>query len=262
MSYLLSLARKAVPLSIKKKVHKLRNLIPKKVAQDWTLKSGIRIKVASSSDWVIYNDIFVDQEYDLPILKTLRSAPSDRSLYVLDIGANVGFFTLRFLHLLRQRESLPFNPQITLVEGSPTVASELRERLLFENNLVAQVRIVHGLVGERFGSARISKNDFHAANSMFFDKTADYVNVNFVNLDMLFEADDVIDLLKCDIEGAELLFVENYPELLRRCSRLVFELHHDRCDTQKCARILADLGFINQTTLRETPTFSVCHFSK
>lgn len=262
MSTLYSIIKRKVPLRIKKSFHKLRKLVPSKLDLNWALKSGLTIKVASNSDWVIYNDIFVDGEYDSTIQATLQSTPTDRRLNILDIGANVGFFTLRFVDLLRQSARSDQPLQITLVEGSPKVFAELSRRLLSDNNLAQEVRIVNGLVGERNGCAKISEGDFHAMNSMFFDQTADTVNVDFVNLDTLFDADEVIDLLKCDIEGAELLFIENYRDLLRRSKKAVFELHHDRCDTERCRKILADIGFPNQQLLRATPTFSVYYFAK
>jgi FkbM family methyltransferase len=251
------MAKKAIPLQIKER---LRKLIPSRTDFNWTVKSGVKVRVASHSDWIIYNDIFVDGEYDLPIRSVLRSAPMDRPVNVLDIGANVGLFTLRFVDLLRRVSvgGMPF--RITLVEGSPKVAAELSRRLVDENGLVEGVRVVHGLVGERAGAAKIAEYDFHAMNSIFFDRTADCAEVNFVDLDTLFGPDEAVDLLKCDIEGAELRFIENYPNLLRRTRAAVFELHHDKCDAERCRRLLSDAGLSDQRILRETTTFSVWHF--
>lgn len=262
MSGLYSTAKKLIPRPVKRRLLKLRSQISEKEDFSWTVKSGLKIQVASKSDWVIYNDIFVDGEYDFTIKEALGLAVMDRNLTVLDLGANVGFFTLRFLDLLRQSDKKELGCRITLVEGSPAVASELRRRLLSDNGLTEKVEIVHGLVGKRTGTARISERDFHAMNSIYFDQNADTVSVDFVNLDTLFPSDAAIDLLKCDIEGAEQHFIENYPELLQRTRIAVFELHHDKCDTDRCMSILRDLGFTNQLVLRETPTFSVCHFSR
>ena len=66
----------------------------------------------------------------------------------------------------------------------------------------------------------------------------------------------VQSLLKCDIAGAELLFLENYEDLLGKVRNAVFELHHEQCDTNKCRKILLKSGF-RETVLRATPTFSV-----
>jgi hypothetical protein len=99
-------------------------------------------------------------------------------------------------------------------------------------------------------------------NSLYFDDNAETVSVDFVNLNSLVGPDQVIDLLKCDIEGAEQRFIENYNGLLERTRTAVFELHHEKCDTIKCMKILRALGLSEQRVVRETPTFSVCHFSR
>jgi len=262
MTRLYDIVRKLIPRPVKRRLLRLRSLISEKQDFGWTLKSGLKVNVKSKSDWVIYNDIFLDGEYDLPIKEALRAKGMDRSMTVLDLGANVGFFTLRFLDLLRQSDPTALSCRIILVEGSPKVVSDLRSRLLTDNGLKEEIRIVHGLVGERHGSARISEGDFHAMNSIYFNHQAETVSVDFVNLDTLFRPDETIDLLKCDIEGAELTFIENYKELLKRSRVAVFELHHDKCDTERCMQLLRDVGFNKQTILRVTPTFSVCHFAR
>jgi hypothetical protein len=122
MSGLYSTAKKLIPRPVKRRLLKLRSQISEKEDFSWTVKSGLKIQVASKSDWVIYNDIFVDGEYDFTIKEALGLAVMDRNLTVLDLGANVGFFTLRFLDLLRQSDKKELGCRITLVEGSPAVA--------------------------------------------------------------------------------------------------------------------------------------------
>ena len=80
--------------------------------------------------------------------------------------------------------------------------------------------------------------------------------MQFIDLDLLMRNVGEIDLLKCDIEGAELLFLENYESLLGRVRTAVFEFHHEMCDTGKCRDILRRNGF-HETVLRTTATFSV-----
>jgi hypothetical protein len=93
------------------------------------------------------------------------------------------------------------------------------------------------------------------------DIPAGGVNVAFVDVDALIKDKFEIDLLKCDIEGAELMFIENYGDLLRRVRTAVLELHHHQCDTKRCVRLLESLGF-RQTILRFNDSFSVCLFSR
>ena len=262
MGSLYDIAKRAVPLSIKKRAHKLRKLTAKRPEFKWTVKSGVTVRVAGDSDWVIYNDIFVEGEYDEPIRAALAAAPEGRELRVLDVGANVGFFTLRLFDLLRRGGKGAARASVVLIEGSPKVAAELERRVLGDNSLGDSVRVVKGLAGERSGRARIAENDFHAMNSIFFDRTADFVEVEFVDLEGLVGAGDEIDLLKCDIEGAELRLLENYPGLLRRTRSAVFELHHERCDTERCRQLLSEAGLTDQMPLREESAFSVWHFRR
>jgi hypothetical protein len=67
----------------------------------------------------------------------------------------------------------------------------------------------------------------------------------------------VVHLLKCDIEGSELTFLETYRPQLAVVRSIVIELHHDRCDTERCMEILEGAGFCNRRMLREAPTFAV-----
>jgi FkbM family methyltransferase len=250
-------AKKFVPLPLKKILLKIRAVRFLRYQLGWTVRSGIKIEVTNDSEWVIYNDIFVDGEYDLSIQQALLSERR-RPLNVIDLGANVGFFTLRYIDLLRRSGGDP--SRMVLVEGAPVVAAELRRRLFELNDGLTGIRVVEGLVGDRAGTAKIAQHNFHAMNSLFFSDTADSVVAAFVDLDTLIDADDEIDLLKCDIEGAELRFIENYPGLLGRTRAAVFELHHDRCDTERCRALLAEAGLRDQRLLRKTTDFSVWHF--
>ena len=73
---------------------------------------------------------------------------------------------------------------------------------------------------------------------------------------------DRVDLLKCDIEGAEELFLRNYPELLRRMHRAVFEFHHAQCDVPHCRDLLAQAGLLQERIVREFGQCSVEFFAR
>ena len=60
-----------------------------------TLPSGVRVEIGSPSDWFVYNEVFVDGEYDA-VLDALIASPAPSPI-VLDLGANVGLFTLRLM---------------------------------------------------------------------------------------------------------------------------------------------------------------------
>src|ERR1700683_4924652 len=62
---------------------------------EYTLQSGIVLKVASKGEWWTYNDIFVNHEYDFSIQEALKSHSPVHPFTILDLGANVGYFSLR-----------------------------------------------------------------------------------------------------------------------------------------------------------------------
>jgi FkbM family methyltransferase len=225
-----------------------------------TLNSGLTVKVASKGEWWAYNEIFVNGEYDVPI-QTALGASSALPLVVLDLGANVGYFSFRVVDRIRQQHLDHVRPDITMVEGSPETFRTLEERVRSQRFAAASVRVFSGLVGERTGSAVIRESAVHVKSSIVDVPAGGGVNVAFVDVSTLMQGKSAIDLLKCDIEGAELIFIQNYADLLRKVKYAVFELHHNLCDTEKCLRMLADLGF-KQTILRATSACSVSFHSR
>jgi FkbM family methyltransferase len=226
-----------------------------------TLPSGLIVKIASKGEWWVYNDIFVDGEYDVPIHMALEDRSPVRPFIVLDLGANVGYFALRVLDLIGHKQQENFDPDITMVEGSPRTFLELEKRIRSQRQLAVGVHTVHGLVGQPRGSGVIQESAIDVKNTIVDVPAGHGVRVDFVDLDSLMADKSEIDLLKCDIEGAELLFIQNYVGLLRKVKYAVFELHHDQCDTKGCVRALEDLGF-HQTILRTNSSFSVSLFSR
>ena len=92
---------------------------------EWTLPSGLKVTIASWAEWVTYNDIFVDGEYDVPIHHAVQHAGAGD--VVLDVGGNVGYFALRFADLWTRERKDAF--KIIGVEGSPHTYPRLLERL-------------------------------------------------------------------------------------------------------------------------------------
>ena len=69
-------------------------------------------------------------------------------------------------------------------------------------------------------------------------------------------------LLKCDIEGSELQFVENYPGVLAKTRWVVMEMHHDLCDVPRCRQLLRDSGFTSHLVTSTYKNISVELFGR
>ncbi len=251
---------KSIQLRIRDRYWRIKSRLLYQSLYEWmklenTLRTGITLQVSSHGEWWIYNDIFVNGEYDAPILQALEKCSPLRPLTVLDLGANVGFFTLRVIDLVRQARP-GCRVEVTMVEASPSVFAELERRLKAQALPEVNLRMVQGLVGKRTGSASLQESAIHVKNTIMHGKSLHSHSVPFIDVNLLMDQIGEIDLMKCDIEGAELLFLENYEDLLSKVKNAVFELHHEMCDTEKCRRILFSNGF-RETVLRTTPAFSV-----
>ncbi len=233
------------------------------------LRSGLIVEIENQGEWDCYDEIFLKGEYDLPIKQAL-STKHQGTFKCVDLGANVGFFSMRVTDLILQNKNLEISLQINLIEGSPTVYSQLLSRLA-KINLPDRYhwQIFHGLVGVREGKEKIFESDKYPVANSIFKRTSKYddlpvrsIEVPYIDLTFLENENSEIDLLKCDVEGAELLFIENYPNLLSQVKYAVFELHYDDCDVQRCLDVLKEIGFINQIKLRDGAITCLYLFSK
>jgi FkbM family methyltransferase len=227
----------------------------------WTLSTGSCAEVRSRGDWVLYNDIFVDGEYDEPLVEALAAAPPGVPFTILDLGANVGFFALRALHRVRRSAAADRPVRIVCVEGNPRIFAELRQRLGSTHDPASQVTTALGLVGDRAGRARISDRAFHPMSRIVGDRERG-VWVDFVDLERLLPPPAAISLLKCDIEGSELHFLRTYPDLLQRVQSAVLELHPGLCDVDECTKLLDRAGLRPRKELRRSPSFTLQWFTR
>lgn len=228
----------------------------------YTLPSGVQLKIANRAEWCAFTDIFVGGLYDEAIRQALESASSTCPLFLLDLGANVGFFALRFLDLALLH---PWHAQspitLCMVEPSPTVMLELKARMTQPATANVTLQFVMGLVGQRRGSALLYESSFHIGNSLIPDRYKKEHLVSFVDLDELTQSAEVVSLLKCNIEGAELAFLETYPALLEKVNVGAMELHVQDCDTVRCRELLSQSGFALNFS-RQTPYFQDVWFRR
>jgi FkbM family methyltransferase len=215
----------------------------------WDLTSGLKTRVSNYADWIIYNEIFVRGEYDRALAIALDSAADTAPINIVDIGANVGFFTLRAAERLRQTETREFS--VIAVEANPRCATEFRERIFTENGLSDRVVLAEGLVGERTGAAMLYEDSLTQRGSFRG------VKVTYLDLSSLLSSMPSIDLFKCDIEGAEQRLLENYPDVFRKVKVAIFELHANLCDVGRCRELLTEYGFTHGETLRNTHPYSI-----
>jgi FkbM family methyltransferase len=231
-----------------------------------TSHSGITLRVRSEGDWDVLREIFIDRDYDGPIQAALDAVSPGRPLRILDLGANTGFFALRCVDLHR-RAQLSSPLDIIAVEGAPSAFAELQRRVVGLSGTGVTLSIRKGLVGRRSGMAKIYTSPFlpnlngvvpragKTSHNLLLGRHAE--DSQYLDLSNLVPGTGSIDLIKCDIEGSELEFLQNYSDLLRRTRLLVIEFHPLRCDINLCRELLESYGFTHERTIADHPTHSL-----
>ena len=252
---LLNVARHVVPTALRPR---LRRLLLPLSPLNFSRPSGVQLRIANDTDWAVYTEVFRKAEYDSAIDRAV-ALPDAEHLCIVDLGANVGFFTLRVIDRLGILETRSRDVRIIAVEASPRRVADFRSRVVDTNGLGEHVRVFGGLVGDRLGSAPLFEGPSHGDSSLFSRRespTAGEV-LAFVDLSALLASEPAIHLLKCDIEGAELQFLRTYGDLLMKTRVAVFEFHDELCDTAACRRLLRDYGFGHETVVRRTGPYEI-----
>lgn len=225
----------------------------KRMKLAYKLPTDISVKVSSFADWSIYNDIFVAGEYDSSIRQILRVGSGP--VRILDLGANVGLFIKRVLHL-RRSEAPNVAVELICVEGAPSTYALLQQQIP-ELRSGEKVNLLQGLAGRKSGEAILATNPFHAMTGLARHPKMAGVAVRFIDLNEATRHWPRIDLLKCDIEGAEQLVLENYQDLLGKVDFAVFEFHLDRVNRQQCLDLAVSAGLTRREVHHENEYISV-----
>ncbi|HKP72261.1 MAG TPA: FkbM family methyltransferase [Pyrinomonadaceae bacterium] len=180
---------------------------------------------------------------------------------VLDIGANIGYYTLILAELVGA------TGKVYAFEPEPTNFELLRRNV--ELNGYKNVVLVRKATSNKNGSLRLYLCEDNKAMHRVYESHYcgdGYVEIEAVRLDDYFAGrDERIDFIKIDIEGAEYAALEGMQTLLRKNSRakLVTEytplaIKEFGVEPQEYLRLLKDFGFefqrIDETNNRVEPT--------
>lgn len=170
---------------------------------------------------------------EAPLTKFLI-ATVQRGQTVVDVGANIGYFTI-LLGLLVGDQGHVF-----AYEANPHLLSILQENTGI-NSTGAQTELIPHAVAAAVGTAKLYRSMRYHGNSSLFPPSKTYfhnfggdetevLTVPTEPLDHLLARTDQIDLIKIDIEGGEHQAFWGMTELLRRgaVGTIVFELNRLR----------------------------------
>ncbi len=130
---------------------------------------------------------------------------------VLDIGANIGYYTLMFSKLVGP------NGKIYAFEPDPENFAILKENIA--SNKIANVIAEQKAVSDKSGPIRLFKAKANLADHRIYDPgdKRDTVDIQSVSIDDYFNGmNEEIDFIKMDIEGAEGGALKGMEQLLKR----------------------------------------------
>ncbi len=192
----------------------------------------------------LYKEIFIDRVYEQH--PSFRVCPG---WCVFDVGANIGIFTLKAACQHRVAQIYAFEPD-------PETFVRLLNNL--QSNLLANVVAMQKAVGKAPGMARFIRGP---ASPMGHLGTAagqpigSDLSVDVVSLASVIQQEQipVVNLLKLDVEGAEVDALQGAEPVLDRIERIVMEYHHADL-LEECERILTRYHF--RKVLQVPPSYA------
>lgn len=177
----------------------------------------ISVREGSGSDEIIIREIFEENVYRMHDNFFVEEG------VVLDVGANIGVFTLNVL-LRAKNNCKPVT--IYAIEPEPHNLELLRKNLdqnawLYD---AGRVVIVTSAISDKHGSAYIPDN--HGGSSIAYGDSSNKPNIETITLDEFFETYDIdkVSFAKFDIEGSEIpVLLSASDENLDKIRRIALE---------------------------------------
>jgi len=133
---------------------------------------------------------------------------------VIDVGANIGFFTLIFSTIVGR------TGKVYAIEPHPRIYKYLQGNL--DLNSVENVRTFNLALGSKSGTVKFSDRKGDDRNSVI--TTGAGITVPQKSLDQLGIEDESIALLKIDVEGYEKFVIEGAGQILKNVRCIYFEV--------------------------------------
>ena len=178
------------------------------------LESGYWAHLLEKDSYDSFSEIFIKQEY-------LEFIPDEPISRILDIGAHYGYFSL----WLQSR-----HPEIELsslmIEPSPSCARSLHN-LANQEILDGRFSYLQRAIGLPDSESSPFYDRPHMAGSRYsLSQSEKAIQVqNLSEADLVEKLEAPYDLIKCDIEGSEWEFLNNFQNLIKESKYLLLEWH-------------------------------------
>jgi len=206
---------------------------------------------AASAELDTYRAVFSEPEYDL------RGQGPEAGEAILDVGANVGLFTIRYSRMFPKAEVYSFEP-------NPGVYKRLLRNI--EANGLTNVVAINAAVCDSAGIRPFFVGRVTVTGSMIQNRdraTEPAFYTEVVNLDAFCKARSIasIALLKIDVEGAEMEVLRGAQNALQVTRALMIECHSDEL-AASVGHFLAARGFAATFRSIHWEGLSVVHFGR
>lgn len=180
---------------------------------EFVLRSGNRIGFDGEPPWQIFQEIWRYHAYTPSETRHLQPRT------ILDIGANIGFFSLYAIERWR-------GARLVAIEPEPGNFKRLEQNLC--STRAQNVRCVQCAAAGQSGTEQLFLRQEAGWHSLYGEDTSNALTVNTLSLDDIFEryALTRIDFLKIDCEGAEYAILgAAEPMLCEKVGFVAMEYH-------------------------------------
>jgi FkbM family methyltransferase len=178
--------------------------------------------------------------YEVKVKQWITSELKEGMIF-FDIGANVGYYTL-----LGSR-CVGSSGRVVALEPNPIVAAILRRNTHI--NSMKNVEIVQGAASRACGNVRLGRAGSSSyASGLYCENPVDWIEVRGYSLDALASELQIpaVDLVKLDVEGAEVETIEGMTKILDvDRPKVLMELHShfDTVDLHPAVQKLKNAGY-------------------
>ena len=184
------------------------------------LKNGLNLSVnQKEGDLCTLYEIFIDEDY-----KFTNSYPE--KIKILDIGANIGYFSLYASMNYPKGSIYSFEP-------FPPTYKRLRDNI--SNNNIHNIKSFPFAVADKIGKVNFYSIDWAGCNTLvpgkFDEGLYQLTEVDCIKFSDVFKlsGEDSFDFAKIDCEGSEYpIFLNSEPSDIKRVKEYVIEVHLDK----------------------------------
>ena len=193
-----------------------------------------------------FKEIFVEEYY--------RFETNTKTTVIFDCGANVGTSCAFFKHIYPQSRIIAFEP-------NAKITNYLLKNI--KNNSLENIEVVEKAVWTTNNEIELGLEDADGS-SIYLEKNK--TKVESIRLKDYLDKEAVVDMLKMDIEGAEIEVLKDCRQSLNNVKNIFVEFHSYKNGTQKLSELIDVLEsagfryFVMQPENRTSPLIN--HLNK